>query len=175
MAENANDAMLSSGKIAMLPLGSWMVAPMKSNEYVVENCAVAVVPKDKDTGRRVSIYNGLGWAVNANTSNPEAAWELVEWFGSKDGQTRQAELGVSMSAYDGVSDGWKANTEAFDLQPYLDMREDVVFRPYTATTVTWENKITEDLKEAWNGNMTMEEACKKVAEDMNQILAEENQ
>ncbi len=175
MAENANDAMLSSGKIAMLPLGSWMVAPMKSNEYVVENCAVAVLPKDKDTGRRVSIYNGLGWAVNANTSNPEAAWELVEWFGSKDGQTRQAELGVSMSAYDGVSDGWKANTEAFDLQPYLDMREDVVFRPYTATTVTWENKITEDLKEAWNGNMTMEEACKKVAEDMNQILAEENQ
>lgn len=36
MAENANDVMLSSGKIAMLPLGSWMVAPLKDNAYVVE-------------------------------------------------------------------------------------------------------------------------------------------
>lgn len=174
MAENANDVMLGSGKIAMLPLGSWMIAPMKTHEYISQNCAVSVLPKDKETGRRVSIYNGLGWAVSAKTENPEAAWQLVEWFGSREGQTRQAELGVSMSAYEGVSDGWKANTDAFDLQPYLDMREDVVFRPYSSSTVTWENQITEDLKEAWNGNCTMAEACSAVTEHMNAILAEEN-
>ena len=173
MAENANDVMLSSGKIAMLPLGSWMVAPLKDNAYVVENCSVAVLPKDAETGRRISIYNGLGWAVSANTENPEAAWQLVEWFGSKDGQTRQAELGVSMSAYEGVSDGWKNSTDAFDLQPYLDMREDIVFRPYSSSTVTWENKITEDLKEAWNGNSTMSDVCAVITQDMNEILAAE--
>lgn len=50
MAENANDVMLGSGKIAMLPLGSWMVAPMKIHEYISENCAVAVLPKDALTG-----------------------------------------------------------------------------------------------------------------------------
>ncbi len=175
MAETANDVLLSSGKLAMLPLGSWMVAPMKANEYIVENCAVAVLPKDAATGRRVSIYNGLGWAVNANTKNPEAAWQLVEWFGSKEGQTKQAELGVSMSAYDGVSDGWKNNTQDFDLQPYLDMREDVVFRPYSSSTVLWENKISEDLKAVWDGSASMEDVCAKIHEDMNQILAEEHQ
>lgn len=174
MAENANDVLFGSGKIAMLPLGSWMVAPMKGNEYIAANCAVAVLPKDGKTGRRVSIYNGLGWAVSAKTANPEGAWQLIEWFGSKEGQTRQAELGVSMSAYEGVSDGWKNNTDVFDLQPYLDMRQDVEFRPYSSSTVTWENKISEDLKEAWNGNVSMEEACANVAKDMNEILAQEN-
>lgn len=174
MSETGNDVLFYSGKIAMLPFGSWMIAPIKENEYVTANCDVALLPKDAETGRRVSIYNGLGWAVSANTKSPEAAWQLVEWFGSKEGQLKQAELGVSMSAYEGVSDGWKKNTDLFDLQPYLDMREDVVFRPYSKTTVAWENQISEDLRDAWNGNVSMADACAKITEDMNGILAEEN-
>lgn len=177
MSETGGDVLFQSGKIAMCTFGSWMIAPMKQNDYVAENCDVAVLPKDAKTGRRVSIYNGLGWAISAGTENPDAAWELVEWFGSKDGQTKQAELGVSLSAYDGVSDGWKNNTDLFDLQPYLDMREDIVIRPYSKTTVTWENKITEDLKEAkaWGGSKSMKDVCAQITTDMNQILAEENQ
>ncbi|MCI8270661.1 MAG: hypothetical protein HFG55_13585 [Lachnospiraceae bacterium] len=79
-----------------------------------------------------------------------------------------------MSAYEGVSEGWKNNTDIFDLQPYLDMREDVVFRPYSKSTVAWENQISEDLRDAWNGNIPMADACAKITEDMNKILAEEN-
>ena len=174
MSETGNDVLFSSGKVAMLPFGSWMIAPLKENEYVTANCGVAVLPKDAQTGKRISIYNGLGWAVSAKTQNPEAAWQLVEWFGSEDGQRRQAELGVSMSAYEGVSEGWKNNTDIFDLQPYLDMRQDVVFRPYSKSTVIWENQISEDLRDAWNENVSMAEACAKITEDMNKILAEEN-
>ena len=173
MAETGTDVLLNSGKIAMLTQGSWMVPAFKENEYIAENCDVAVLPMDAETGRRVSIYNGLGWAVNANTDNPEAAWQLVEWFGTKDAQLKQAQLGVTMAAYDGVSDDWKNNTDLFNLEPYLDMREDVVFRPATRATLTWWNMMTADLKEAWSGNCTMEEACQKVAEDMNKCLAEE--
>ena len=175
MSETGNDVLFYSGKIAMLPFGSWMVSPLKENEYVAANCDVAVLPKDAQSGRRVSIYNGLGWAVSSNTKNPEAAWQLVEWFGSKEAQEKQAELGVSMAAYEGVSEGWKNNTELFDLQPYLDMREDVVFRPYSKTTVAWENQISEDLRDAWNGNVSMADACAKITMDMDEILAGENQ
>ncbi len=174
MSETGNDVLFYSGKIAMLPFGSWMVSPLKENEYVAANCDVAVLPKDAQSGRRVSIYNGLGWAVSSNTKNPEAAWQLVEWFGSKEAQEKQAELGVSMAAYEGVSEGWKNNTELFDLQPYLDMREDVVFRPYSKTTVAWENQISEDLRDAWNGNVSMADACAKITMDMDEILAGEN-
>lgn len=69
----------------------------------------------------------------------------------------------------------KNYTDAFNIQAYLDMLDnsELVFRPATYSTVTWENQIGEDLKAAWNGESTMEEACKKAAQDMNEILAEE--
>ncbi len=173
MAETGTDVLLNSGKIAMLSQGSWMVPAFKINEYMTANCDVAVLPKDAETGRRVSLYNGLGWAANANTKNPEAAWELIEWFGTKEMQLKQAQLGVTMAAYEGVSEEWKNNTDLFNLQPYLDMREDVVFRPYTRATMVWENMITTDLKAAWSGEMTMEEACAQLTQDMNQAISEE--
>lgn len=59
MSETGTDVLLGSGKIAMLSQGSWMVAAFKDNEYIAEHCDVAVLPKDAETGKRVSLYNGL--------------------------------------------------------------------------------------------------------------------
>ena len=173
MAETGTDVLLGSGKIAMLSQGSWMVPQFKEHEYISENCDVAVLPKDPTTGNRVSLYNGLGWAVSAKTKNPDAAWQLVEWFGTKDMQLKQAQLGVTMAAYDGVSDEWKNNTDKFDLQPFLDMRENIVFRPSTRATLTWWNPMCEILKESWNGNLPMADACAQVAAEMNEAIAAE--
>ncbi|MDO5417269.1 MAG: sugar ABC transporter substrate-binding protein [Lachnospiraceae bacterium] len=173
MAETGTDVLLGSGKIAMLSQGSWMLPAFKEHEYISQNCDIAVLPKDAETGNRVSLYNGLGWAVNAKTKNPEAAWQLVEWFGTKDAQLKQAQLGVTMAAYEGVSDEWKNSTDLFNLQPYLDMRENIVFRPATRATLTWWNPMCNTFKEAWNGNMAMNDACLKVAEDMNKAISEE--
>lgn len=173
MAETGTDVLLGSGKIAMLSQGSWMVPQFKEHEYISENCDVAVLPKDPTTGNRVSLYNGLGWAVSAKTKNPEAAWQLVEWFGTKDMQLKQAQLGVTMAAYDGVSDEWKNNTDKFDLQPFLDMRENIVFRPSTRATLTWWNPMCETFKEAWNGNMPMADACAQVTQQMNEAISAE--
>ena len=175
MSETGTDVLLQSGKIAMLPQGSWMVAPFKENEYLTANCDVAVLPKDATTGKRVSLYNGLGWAANANTKNPDAAWGLIEWFTMKENQEKQAELGVTMAAYEGVSDLWKDNTDKFNLEPYLTMlkESDLVFRPISRATVVWENQNNTNLVEAWSNNVSMDEACKKAAADMNELLAQE--
>ncbi|MDE6357057.1 MAG: sugar ABC transporter substrate-binding protein [Eubacteriales bacterium] len=175
MAETGTDVLLSSGKIAMLTQGSWMVAPFKDNEYISENCDVAIIPKNSD-GKRVSLYNGLGWAASANTKNKEGALELIKWFSSEDMQRKQADLGVTMSAYEGVSDNW-ANSSNFNLQAFLDVldREDteLVIRPYSKDTLTWENTLQQELKESWVGNRSMEETCNIVAEKMNQVLKNE--
>ena len=173
MAETGTDVLLGSGKIAMLSQGSWMVPQFKEHEYISANCDVAVLPKDPTTGNRVSLYNGLGWAVSAKTKNPDAAWQLVEWFGTKDMQLKQAQLGVTMAAYEGVSDDWKNNTDKFDLQPFLDMREDTVFRPSTRATLTWWNPMVEILKESWNGNKPMADACAEVTQQMNEAISAE--
>lgn len=173
MAETGTDVLLASGKIAMLSQGSWMVPGFKENEYIAQNCDVAVLPKDAATGKRVSLYNGLGWAAFSGTKNPEGAWQLIEWFGTKDMQLKQAQLGVTMAAYDGVSEEWKNNTDLFHLQAYLDMMAEIEFRPYSKASLTWWNMMTTELKEAWSGNQDMNSVCLKIAEEMNRMLAEE--
>lgn len=173
MAETGTDVLLASGKIAMLSQGSWMIPGFKENEYISQNCDIAVLPKDSSTGRRVSLYNGLGWAAFAGTKNPEAAWKLIEWFGTKDMQLKQAQLGVTMAAYEGVSEDWKNSTEDFHLQAHLDMLQDTEFRPYSKASLTWWNMMTTQLKEAWSGNQDMSTVCTNIAEEMNRMLAEE--
>ena len=172
MSENGEDVLFQSGKVAMVFQGSWMLAAYRDNEYTAANCDVVELPKNAKTGRRSSIYNGLGWAASANGEHTDEAWQLIEYLGSKEAQEKQAELGVTMSAYTGTSDAW-AKSADFNLQAYLNMMDDMVIRPYSKTTVTWENEDNEILKSVYTGEKSMEDACKEMAEQMNEKLAEE--
>ena len=172
MAENGEDVLFQSGKVAMVPQGSWMVAAYRDDEYTAENCDLVELPKSATTGRRVSLYNGLGWAAAANGEHTEEAWKLIEYLGSEEAQKKQAELGVTMSAYNGTSDAW-AKSADFNLQAYINMMEDMEIRPYSKTTVTWENEDNEILKGVYLGEKSMKDACKEMAEQMNEKLAEE--
>ena len=172
MSENGEDVLFQSGKVAMVLQGSWMVAAYRDNEYTAENCDVVELPKSATTGRRASVYNGLGWAASANGKNTENASKLIEYLGSEKAQKKQAELGVTMSAYKGTSDAW-ANSAEFNLQAYLNMMEDMEIRPYSKSTVTWENEDNEILKSVYMGEKSMADACKEMADQMNEKLAEE--
>ena len=172
MAENGEDVLFQSGKVAMVPQGSWMVAAYRDNEYTAENCDLVELPKSATTGRRASLYNGLRWAASANGEHTEEAWKLIEYLGSEEAQKKQAELGVTMSAYNGTSDAW-AKSADFNLQAYINMMDDMEIRPYSKTTVTWENEDNEILKSVYTGEKSMKDACKEMAEQMNEKLAEE--
>ena len=172
MSENGEDVLFTSGKVAMVPQGSWMIAAYRDNEYTAANCDVVELPKSKTTGRRVSLYNGLGWAAAANGEHTEEAWKLLEYLGSKEAQQKQAELGVTMAAYKGISDAWTKSAN-FNLQAYLNMTEDMVIRPYSKSTVTWENKTNELLQKVYTGEASMEDTMKELAKFMNDTNAED--
>ena len=151
-----------------------MLAGYRDNEYAAANCDVAVLPYTKDPSDRVSIYNGLGWAAAANGKNTDAAWSLIEYLGTKEAQTKQAELGVTMAAYKGCSDAWVNSVDCFDLNGHMQMlNAKLVFRPYSRNTVVWEDMLTEKLKEAWTGDKAVEDVCMDIAKSMNEALAEE--
>lgn len=173
LAENTEEALFEAGKVAMIPQGSWMLAELCNNDYVKANCDIALLPKDAGTGKRVSIYNGLGWAASANTSKPEEAWKLIEYLGSKEAQQKQSDLGIVISAYEGTTDNWVKAYPDFNLQAYLDMMDDLVIRPYSKSTVAWENMSNEKLIEAWNGSKSVEDVCADITTEMNAMLAEE--
>lgn len=174
MSETGTDVLFGSGKVAMISQGSWMVSAFKDNDYIKEHCDVARLPKDPESGESVSLYNGLGWAASANTADPDAAFQLIEWFGTKDMQKKQADLGVTMAAYEGASEGWVNSTDAFNLQPYLEAMDNIVFRPHTNATLAWWNPMVEELKKPWNNEESMEDACKNITEMMNETIAEES-
>lgn len=173
ITENGADALFTSGKVAMVFQGSWMVNYLTTNEYVAANGDVAVLPKDAETGDRISIYNGLGWAAAANTDNPEGAWKLIEYLGSKEAQQKQADLGVTMSAYEGTSDNWANLNKNFNLQAYLDMKENLVIRPHSNNTLAWENYTCETLVDVWRGNTSVEDAANTITNRVNEMLNEE--
>lgn len=174
MSETGTDVLFQSGKVAMISQGSWMVAGFKENDYMVENCDVTRLPKDATTGKSVSLYNGLGWSASAGTSMPDEAFQLIEWFGTKEMQEKQSELGVTMAAYDGASEAWAGIAEMYNLQAYIDAMEDTVFRPHTNSTLAWWNPMVEELKKPWNGEESMADACKNITSIMNEKIAEED-
>ncbi|MBR1849084.1 MAG: sugar ABC transporter substrate-binding protein [Lachnospiraceae bacterium] len=174
VSETAPNELLCAGKVAMSINGSWMLAGYRDNEYAAANCDVAVLPYTKDPSDRVSIYNGLGWAAAANGKNTDAAWSLIEYLGSKEAQIKQAELGVTMSAYMGTSDAWVNSVKCFDLNGHMKMLDSkLVFRPYSRNTTVWEDMMIEKLQDAWTGAKPVEDVCKEIAEEMNKDLAEE--
>ncbi len=172
MGENTTDVLFSSGRSAMTLQGSWMVKAFSENEYIAANADVAVLPKAND-GTRKTIYNGLGWAASAESPNAENAWKLLEYLGSETAQKKQADTGVTMSAYIGTSDNWVNCAPNFHLQAYLDMTNDMVIRPYTANTKIWEDYSQQVMVRAYTAEITMEEACKEIANFMNEQIAQE--
>ncbi len=173
MAENTEEALFEAGKVAMVTMGSWMLPELCNNDYVKANCDIAMLPKDAATGKRISIYNGLGWAASANTGMPDEAWKLIEYMGSKDAQQKQSDLGIVISAYEGTTDNWIKAYPGFNLQAYLDMMGDLVIRPYSKSTVAWNNMTGEKLIDAWTGAKSVDDVCKDITQEMNAMLAQE--
>jgi multiple sugar transport system substrate-binding protein len=183
MSETGTDVLLKSGTVAMICQGSWMVADFMTNDYLLENCDVAIIPYAAETGVRASICNGLGWAASAGTDRPDDCWALIEWLGSKEMQLKQAELGVTMSAYNGTSDDWVNCSDTYDLSAYLDVANEstvdgvtneLVLRPYTYNSTRWSNEAQSAFVAAWADPSTMEDVCRSFAVTMNDYIAQEN-
>ncbi len=183
MSETGTDVLMQSGQVAMITQGSWMLAGFTENEYMVENCDVAIIPYNANTGKRATIINGLGWSAAANTDRADDAWKLIEWFGTEEMQQKQAELGITMSAYEGTSDAWAESNDVYNMDAYLQIANEettgdaenvLALRPYTYNSTKWSTMASTELVNAWADPSTMEDVCKDVASQMNDLIAQEN-
>lgn len=171
VAENNTEELMMAGTVAMTFQGSWMIPDMASNDFIKENCDIAPLPKGPNGTK--SISNGLGWAASAQGEHTEEAWKLIEYLGSKEAQQKQAELGVTMAAYEGVSGAWKNSHPEFNMQAYLDMLDDAQAYPSSKNTQVWYQVLMERMVDGFSGAKPMDQVCKDFAVEMNQFLAEE--
>lgn len=181
VAETGTDSLFMSGLTAMITQGSWMI----NNFYKAENAADyawAMLPYADtngngqcDQGERYSAYNGLGWAAAANTEDPNAAYSLIAYFCSEEGQLKQSELGVTMGGMLGVSDAFANAFDGMDVSAFIRAEEegDLYFRPYTRNTTVWEDALQQSgaFLDAWQNPSdpaVMSAACdnaQKIIED----------
>jgi len=169
-SENSYTAFFESGKTAMGLFGSWMLSEFKANEYVAQNCDVAVLPQGK---QRATIYNGLGNAVAANTTHKEEAWKFVEYLGSEEANKIQAESGVAIPAYQGTTDIWMKTQTKFNSKVYADMLAYAKINPYSKETDKWQTAEKETLLKAFTGEVSVNDACDQAAKKVNEVLATE--
>jgi ABC-type glycerol-3-phosphate transport system substrate-binding protein len=164
MLLNLNDKIKASKKITMssFPKGLTSIYNFKGNQYAV--------PKDYDT---IGLWYNKTMFDKAGVAYPNESWKWVEYLGSKEGQLRQAQLGVAISAYNGTSTAWVASNKIFNIKVFIDMVKYAQIRPYSNTTAVWEDKAYEALKGAFTGDKTVEAACKDAANVMNESLAAE--
>jgi multiple sugar transport system substrate-binding protein len=172
VAETGTDSLFQSGLAAMITQGSWMI----NSFYTAENHADyywAMLPYADvngngscDEGERWSCYNGLGWAAKSEVKDPQAAYDLISWFCQEAQQKKQAELGVTMAGYKGISDDFANAFEGMDVSAFTKIEEEgsLYFRPYTRNTTVWEDALQQQggMLDAWldpTNPDTMATAC----------------
>ncbi|MGX8714950.1 MAG: ABC transporter substrate-binding protein [Lachnospiraceae bacterium] len=182
MAETGNINLFLSNQVAMGMFGSWYVPTFKEKaEEGYNQYAVSYLPfydangnGTCDEGERVTMFNGLGWSAPAKVEDPDTVYSLISYLASKEGQTKQAELGVTMSAYEGTSDAWLNCTDLIDLKPYLEEangKATLVLNPSSRDS-SWAEDAKQQLVAAWQDTSKMADVCKQIAADMNAKLAE---
>lgn len=164
MTETAPSELFSSGKIAMMFDGPWMVPEYKKNP----DLNVAVVPKGKQ--RAVSIH-GLANVIAANTKHKDAAWKFVQFLGSKEAAEVYAKTGTVIPAYNGTQDAWLKAVPNLNLQAFIDGVDYSVPLPSVKNTGEIWQYETDILKKAWSNEESVEDAAKELTKKADEALA----
>ncbi|WP_265456193.1 ABC transporter substrate-binding protein [Enterococcus sp. HY326] len=162
--------LLGSGKVAMITHGSWMASGFAENEYIAENCDVAVLPQGEV---QATVTNGLAWSIAADTEHPEEAKKFMAFLASEEANQIQSDEGVSIPAYKGLGEGWV--NKFVDVFPGIgafdDMLEYGVIRPFNQETLKCESLMDEEVDKALAGTVTVEEASENIVNGVNDIMA----
>lgn len=169
-AETCASQMFESGKVAMGLFGSWVVSEFKANNYVKDNCDVAVIPHEK---AKATIYNGLGNVAAAKTKHPDEVWKFLEFLGTKEANTLQASSGAAIPAFKGTEQSWIEFTKEFNLKVYPEMMSYGVIMPNSKTGNKWSQIESEIMTKIWTKELTVEEGCNQIAKQMNYYISSE--
>ncbi len=162
--------LFKAGKLAMVYAASWDVPAFMENESIKDDIDLTVMPLIEE---RAAVIHGLSYAISANTDYPEEAWKFVKYLGGEEANKAWAESGVVIPAREDVLDIWKESYPNLNLQAFIDSLEYSIGYPTSKDTSKWNDRETEYIKLAWNGDISVEEALKKLGEEMNSLLEKE--
>ena len=153
------------GRVAMITSGSWMARTYADADA---NIGVAPLPQGK---QRATIIHGLANVIWSGTKQPDAAWKFLKFLGSEKAALILAQSGTVIPAYTGLQQAWVDSIPKMDLKIFIDELEYAVPYPTAAKGMEWNAKVSEVLTEVWNGNVSIDDACKQAADAANAVLS----
>jgi multiple sugar transport system substrate-binding protein len=109
---------LGQGKAAMVIEGNWIV-PYLADSFPDVNWAVAELPEGS-AGRSTYAFT-VCYAVGAESGNPDAAWQAIDFLTGPDGAARWTADFAVMPARASLRDGWLEDHP--ELEPFLNGAE----------------------------------------------------
>ncbi len=98
------DSQLTTGKAAMVPMGTWWAATLLAEKKQGKNpveWGMAPLPQIKDDGKTVTFGSPTAFAVNKKARNADAAEKFVTWASGPGGAAAIAKVGLVPAYTDG--------------------------------------------------------------------------
>lgn len=172
MTDTTPDAMFEAGKLAMYMAGDYMIAEFEQNENIAGK--YNVVQRPSFNGKKTDIINGLGYSVYEGTKHEEEALKFVEWLGGKEAMDIQGAAGNVISARNESQKLFLDTHPELNLEIFMANLDDTYVLPHCKATSEIGTVTSEYLQKVWSGEMTMEEAGKKIDEETKPILEKMN-
>lgn len=171
MSDTTPSALFANGQAGMYWAGSWMVGSFANDMESLDDVIVLPLPQDQQKG---TIIHGLSYVASAKSANLAAAKALVAAMTTKEAAETEATNGTAIPAFNGTQQAWVDGKPGMQLDVFTKGAEEYsVAYPVSKNTAAWNDLETQLLPDAFAGKTPMEETAKKLAEQMDELLAKE--
>lgn len=171
MSDTSAQDLFLNGKGGILWGGSWSATPIR--DAFPDQTQIVAVPLPVGE-KQASVIHGISYVANAKSSNLAAAKALVQNMTSQAANEVEAKNGTAIPAYTGTQDQWVEQAPDYNLNIFIEAAENyAVPYPVSKNTSAWASLEPEYLNKAFSGEMSVEEACTALADEMNKLLEAE--
>ena len=158
--------LFSSGKVAMVFEGSWMISAAKTLKF---NWDIAPLPKGPNG--RVSAFNGLAHVVAAKTKYPNEAWKLAKWMDSYESQKIIAKYGSAFPAIGKLMPEYLAGLKGSQKFKYFsDETANTGLMPMHVNWAQMNDMIIREIDMIFSGSESAKDGVKNIKDQITPLL-----
>lgn len=158
-----------SQKGAMLFMGSWKTSVLDEASFAEEIGTIEMPFKEEGNE---SVIGGLGFAINSESKEKDAAWELVKYLSGEEANKLQAEAKIDIPALISAQKYYK--TEHIDAEVIFQAAKTGFPFPTSASAADWLPAVNELSAKIFSGELSVEDGCAKMQEAVQSALDSES-
>lgn len=159
-----------SQKAAILFMGSWKALQLDEASFADK---IGVIPMPAMSAGNTSVMGGLGYAMNVNAKDKDAAWKLISYLAGEESNKMQAEGKIDMPALISAQQYYTPNFKHIDASVFFKVAETGYFFPTSAKVAEWLPVVMDYSSQILAGTISPEEGTAQIQAQMQPILDSE--